>query len=283
MSWPAVKKPFQQEDFRKYVAALPVSKWRPTMIVWHNTAAPSLEQWMKSAQKDTAAGFIPGTARINNLEAFFRDNNHWSGCPHLFIANDFIWVMNPLTAPGVHSPSWNSISIGIEMIGDFDVEDDDSGPGLAVKHNTIFATAILCETFGINPSSRIMLHKQDPKTTHDCPGKDIAVDKLYMIRDVQDLMSGGEHDPEQVGSVIAGVIPAPAKLDKKGTVLVPDLAFRAGPGVSNEQRGTLPKGTVLAILGEAKNGTSTWLKVKSPAGYTGWVAGKYVDINNGVK
>lgn len=283
MSWPAVKQAFDQEGFRKYVQALPPSKWHPSMIVWHNTAAPSLAQWIKSAQQDKAAGFMPGITRIRNLEGFFRDNNGWSGCPHLFIANDAIWVMNPLTSAGVHSPSWNSISFGIEHIGDFDREDDDSGEGLKVKNNGIFATAILCETFGIDPASRIMLHKQDPKTTHDCPGKNMAQDKQTMIRSVQDLMSGGEHDSNHTALVIAGAKDMPAIPEQKGTTLIADLTLRSGPGVTNESKGSLPKGTTLMVIDQAKNGTSTWLRVKTPAGYLGWVAGKFVQLNNGEK
>lgn len=282
MTWPAVKKAFSQDEFVKYVRALPASKWRPSMIVWHNTAAPTLAQWIKSAEQDRAAGLIPGITRIRNLESFFENNNHWSGCPHLFIANDVIWVMNPLTSPGVHSPSWNSISFGIEMIGDFDKEEDDSGEGLRVKNNSIFATAILCETFGIDPATRIMLHKQDPKTTHDCPGKNMAQDKEKMILAVQDLMTGGEHSSEQVAQVIAGVPPS-APTTRNGTTIVDGLAFRSGPGVTNDSRGSLPKGTAVTVLDEAKNGTSSWLHVKTPAGYFGWVAGKFVQINGGVK
>lgn len=283
MSWPAIKLGFDQEGFRKYVRDLPVSKWHPSMVVWHNTAAPSLAQWMKSAAQDKVAGFIPGITRIRNLEAFFRINNGWSGCPHLFVANDLIWVMNPLTAPGVHSPSWNSISFGIEMIGDFDKEDDDSGEGLKVKNNAIFATAILCETFGIDPRLKIMLHKQDPKTTHDCPGKNIARDKDAMMQAVQDLMSGGEHSSEQVAKIIAGDMSKPEQTAIQGKTIVADLTLRTGPGVNNEARGSLPNNTTLTILDQAKNGTSTWLRVKTPAGYIGWVAGKFVELNNGEK
>lgn len=203
MTWPAVKLALTRDGFREYVHTLPASKWRPSMIVWHNTAAPSLAQWIKSAAQDKANGKVPGRSRIESLEQFFRFNNKWSGAPHLFIANDFIWVFNPLTSAGVHSPSWNSISIGIEMIGDFASEDDDHGEGLKVKQNTIFATAILCEAFGIDPHTRIMLHKQDPKTTHDCPGKNIAQDKQAMINSVLALMPQGEHNPEHVAKIIA--------------------------------------------------------------------------------
>ena len=276
--WPAVKRGFSQEGFKDYVQSLVFGAWRPSKIVWHNTAAPSLAQWIKSAKADQAQGLTPGISRIKSLEKFFHDDNHWSGCPHLFVANDVIWVMNPLTAPGVHSPSWNSTSIGIEMIGDFSVEDDDSGEGLKVKQNTIFATAVLCSLFGLEPKEAIFLHKQDPKTTHDCPGKNIAIDKLSMISAVSDLMAGGEHVPAETAHVIAGGEIKQVPGDRLGTTTVDGLNFRRGPGVMNEATGQVPKGTQVTILDEARNGTSVWYKVRSPLGYIGWIAGKFVQL-----
>lgn len=272
--WPAVKRQFSQEEFKAYFQSLSWGAWRPSRIVWHNTAAPTLKQWMVSAAKDKENGLVPGISRIKSLEDFFRNNNHWSGCPHLFIANDFIWVMNPLTAPGVHSPSWNHISIGIEHIGDFDTEDDNTGEGLKVQENGVFATAVLCAGLGLDPNYAIFLHKQDPKTTHDCPGKHMAVDKLSMIKDVQDLMAGGEHNPHTIMETIQG---SPPPAPKEGVVITDGLNFRSGPGVLSDSRGMLHKGTKVTILDSASNSTTAWLKVKTPAGYIGWVAGKYVE------
>lgn len=244
--------------------------------MWHNTAAPSLAQWIKSAEQDRLKGLVPGSSRIGSLERFFRDNQGWGGCPHLFIANDLIWVMNPLPDKGTHSPSFNTTAIGIEMVGDFAVEDDDAGEGLKVKQNTIYATAILCSALGIEPNGRnILLHKEDPRTTHDCPGKDIAQDKSTMILDVEALMSGGEHDPEQVANVIAGVDTI-VRPTWTGITTSDNLNFRRGPGVENEPVSKLPKGVKLTILDEAKNGKDSWLKIRTPAGYVGWVSGRFV-------
>jgi len=282
--WPSINAEYTQENFRRRVSDLSWSKWRPSKIVWHNTAAPTLAQWIKSADQDRANGLVPGITRIRNLEAFFRDNNHWSGCPHLFIANDFIWEMNVLTSPGVHSPSWNGTSIGIEMIGDYDTEQADSGEGLKVKQNTIFATAILCSAIGLEPTSgevdarhntsgTIFLHKQDWKTTHDCPGKHMADDKTEMIAEVAGLMVGG--DAHDIGT--PGLTPTP----RNCITTIDGLSFRRGPGVTNESTGTLPKGTKLIILAEAPNGADTWYQAKTPAGYIGWVSGRYVQILTG--
>lgn len=268
MSWPAVKYALTQEQFRAYVQTLVWPSWRPSLVVWHNTAAPSLAQWEATEAQDRAAGRVPGTTRINNLEQYFRHGQNWSGAPHLFIAPDFIWVFNPLTTPGVHSPSWNSISWGFEMVGDFDKETDESGDGLKVKNNCIFATAVLCNAIGLEPSKAIRLHKEDPRTTHDCPGRLIAQDKAAMIDAVLALMPGGEHTPPEPKEA--------AVVERYGTVTVDDLNFRRGPGASNESTGTLPKGTEVTILDEAKNELTSWLKVRTPAGYVGWVAGKYI-------
>lgn len=261
--WPAVKRDFQQEGFRSYVQSLTWNQWRPNKVVWHNTAAPTLKQWIKSADDDARMGRVPGISRIKSLENFFKDNNGWSGCPHLFIANDRIWVMNPLTSPGVHSPSWNGTSIGIEMIGDFSTEDDDSGEGLKVKRNTVFATAVLCSALGIEPRTEIFLHKQDPKTTHDCPGEHIARDKPLMIQAVVDLMDGGEHNPSNDE--------AETPVERQVLTTEDNLNFRVGPGILNATRSQLPKNVQLTVLDTA----SGWLKVKTPAGYIGWVSARY--------
>lgn len=275
--WPAVKRGFTQEAFRDYLDTLIPRQWKPNKIVWHNTAAPSLTQWLKSAKEDADAWKIPGSTRIANLERYFRTDNGWSGCPHLFIAPDLIWVMNPLTYPGVHSPSWNSSSIGIEMIGDFSREDDDSGAGLRVKNNTIFATALLCEFYGldaiagnVDPRTRIatgtiFLHKQDPRTTHNCPGKDVAVDKFEMIQGVSSLMSGGDHhDEAQAGAVAFDTFTARAKVN--------DLNIRSGPGVSNRVVGALSAGDEVTVLGTADNSGTGWYRINE-----GWVAAKFLE------
>lgn len=278
MSWPAIKQAFTQEEFRRYVSTLAWVSWRPSYIMWHNTAAPTLAQWKDTAAKDAGRGVMPGQTRINSLEAYYRDQMHWSGGPHLFIDDEHIWVFNPLTAPGVHSPSYNRNAIGIEHVGDFAREDDDSGAGLRVKNNGIFATALLCGALGLDPQHAIKLHKEDPRTTHDCPGRDMAEDKQAMMDAVDALMAGGEHAPEDV-VVAIGIAPAPAPVaERTGTVEADDLNFRAGPGVQNESKGSLPRGTIVAVLGEARNGTTSWLNVRTPAGYVGWVAGRYVKV-----
>ena len=174
-----VNRSFTPDQFADYVSSLNFAIWRPQFVVLHNTAVPTLAQWRP----------VPGSQRMENLEHYYRDVQHWSAGPHLFIADDFIWTFTPLTTPGVHSPSWNAISWGVEMVGDYATEP--LSPG--VMKNTVAALAILYSTLGRDPST-LRLHKEDPKTTHLCPGKNVI--KAQIVDLVQTQMAAthpGEH------------------------------------------------------------------------------------------
>jgi N-acetylmuramoyl-L-alanine amidase len=102
---------FRPQEFKRYVGTLSFGDWRPHFVVLHNTSAPRLSQWHSH----------PGEERMHNLEAYYRGKG-WSAGPHLFIADDLIWAFTPLTTSGAHSPSWNGVSWGIEMVGEYDAE-----------------------------------------------------------------------------------------------------------------------------------------------------------------
>lgn len=175
-----VGRPFTAASFADYVEGLSFAAWRPRFIVVHNTSAPTLAQWH---------GKTPPEVRIKNLESYYRDQKKWSAGPHLFVADDFIWVFSPLTGPGVHSPSWNSISIGVEIVGEYNVE-----PFAPVKRNVVAALAALHKKLGLDPQT-MRFHKEDPATTHKgCPGRNINKDELIaLVRD--ELGEGGDGEP----------------------------------------------------------------------------------------
>lgn len=184
-----VGKGFSPNEFDAYAHNLVFAAWRPQFVVLHNTASPKLSEWHS----------IPGEQRMRNLEAFYKNVQQWSAGPHLFIADDLIWVFTPLTVPGVHSPSWNSMSWGVEMVGDYSVEPF----GERVRDNVVIALGTLHGLLGLDPAT-LRLHKEDPKTTHDCPGKN--VEKADMIQRVVDCLAHqhiGEHgmDAGSHGSV----------------------------------------------------------------------------------
>ena len=178
-----VGKSFTTDEFDSYCHTLHWTAWRPSFIVLHNTAIPSL------AQRPSGLTI----QHIQNFVSFYRDVQGWNSGPHLFVDDKQIWVFTPLIVSGTHSPSWNKLALGVEMLGDYEHEAFDSGRGLLVRQNTVAAMATLSAILGID-SQTMRLHREDPLTTHACPGKN--VDKLEFIQAVQDLIIArhpGEH------------------------------------------------------------------------------------------
>jgi hypothetical protein len=116
---------------------------------------------------------------------YYRAEMNWSAGPHLFCDDHQIWVFTPLTTPGVHSPSWNKLAIGVEMLGDYDTDVFTSGRGLSVRQNAQSAIATLCRVFHW-PADIIRLHREDPLTTHHCPGNNVV--KADVIQEVTALL-----------------------------------------------------------------------------------------------
>jgi N-acetylmuramoyl-L-alanine amidase CwlA len=184
MAWkPIVGQNYSAAEFDTYCHALTWPAWRPSFIALHNTAVPSLAQRPNGFTK----------THIKNLADYYKGKG-WSAGPHLFIDDKQIWVFTPLTMSGVHSPSWNKIALGFEMLGDYQVEDFTSDRGAKVRENTVAALATLSAVLGLDPDT-MMLHKEDPATTHKtCPGR--SVDKADVIKRVKALMKErheGEH------------------------------------------------------------------------------------------
>jgi hypothetical protein len=167
---------YDADAFDAYCGSLQWTNWRPSFVTLHNTAVPTLAQRPNGFTKQ----------QMKNFEIYYRDTMKWSGGPHLFVDDKKIWVFTPLTVPGTHSPSWNNVALGLEMLGDYEKEAFDSGRGKSVCANAVAAMASVCNALGLDPAS-MKLHREDPKTTHACPGK--SVRKLIVIQAVQDLLA----------------------------------------------------------------------------------------------
>jgi hypothetical protein len=181
---PIVGLSFNADQFDSYCHSLQWTAWRPSFIVLHNTATPNLAQRPNGLTQQ----------HIQGLVSYYRDDQHWSAGPHLFVDDRQIWVFTPLTMSGVHSPSWNKLALGIEMLGDYAKESFKDGRGLAVRKNAVAAMASLSAVLGLDPAT-IRLHKEDPATTHICPGKNVL--KAQIVSETQNLMQtrhGGDHN-----------------------------------------------------------------------------------------
>ncbi len=164
---------FTAAQLEGYAAALVFGSWRPRFVVLHNTQIPTLAEWHD----------LPGEERLRAFEGHYRDELGWSAGPHLFVADDRIWVFSPLHLPGVHSPSWNALSWGVEVVGDY--EREPLSP--AVRANTVAALSALHAAGGLDPDA-LRLHKQDPRTTHTfCPGANLARERDAIVAEVRAL------------------------------------------------------------------------------------------------
>ena len=167
---------FSSEAFWDYASrTIGASPWKGRFAVLHNTGAPTLKQ--------RPAGLTPD--HIANLRLYYEDMG-WHAGPHLFIDQNGIWVFSPMDAPGVHSPSWNAISYGVEQLGDYDCEEYDAGPGALVRAHAIDALAAIHAAAGID-SATLRLHRDDPLTTHrDFPGAACAREIAAIRGEVHD-------------------------------------------------------------------------------------------------
>lgn len=164
MSYANVGKVWVPETFGEYLSKLKRPTWCKYITI-HHTAAPSLAQRPK--------GFT--AQHIVNIKNYYSGKLGWSRGPHLFTDEDQIFGMTPLTSKGIHARSFNSNSIGIEVLGNYDVEDPKSGRGLECWKTTAACTKDLANWLGITPSeSTIKFHRDDPRTSKSCPGRKVS-------------------------------------------------------------------------------------------------------------
>jgi len=212
------------KDYLSYYAKN--MQWNPEFIVLHNTGTPTLAQ--------RPNGFT--AEHMKNLQGYYSGMG-WNGGPHFFVDQNSTWAFNPISKKGTHSPSWNSIAIGVEMLGDYSKEDFTTGAGKKVRENSLNLIAELHLYFNFDPST-MKIHKEDPTTTHDCPGKNVI--KADFIKSVNEKMNhpckvvlykkGEGHDP---AGVINGVL-----RNNNVYALVSDLQKISGfnNGLSGEQK-----------------------------------------------
>ena len=241
-TFPIVGRRFSPGEFADYAAHVPLGDWRPDLVVLHNTAVPTLA--------DRPQGL--SEANIQDLRHYYADVQGWSGGPHLFVDGEGVWVFNPLDRRGVHSPSWNARSWGVEMLGDFATEPFDSGNGLKVQRNAMDALAALFRRLGMEAmNATLKLHKEDPRTTHDCPGRNVAKPRVLtaVASRLAPTPSGGIPSKVVVYRKGGGQNPSAilgAAL-REGTVYADARALSAATGIAT---GTCGETSVRAFVGE---------------------------------
>jgi hypothetical protein len=166
MSYANVGRIWSNSSFKDYLKTVKKPSWA-WAVVLHHTAAPSLATRPKGLLAE----------HITNISNYYKKKLGWNRGPHLFVDEDQIFGMTPLTIAGIHAASFNSYSIGIEVLGNYDIEDPHSGRGADAWRVTAQCTADLLEWMGVAASTKtILFHRDDPKTSKTCPGKKIQKD-----------------------------------------------------------------------------------------------------------
>lgn len=212
MSWRGIVGKFVDvAGFKAHVDGLVFSSWRPSFVVVHNTSAPDAKTYAGWRANPEKHGNWTPERWAANLESYYRGMG-WQAGPHAFVCPDGILLFTPFTVPGTHTPSWNSRSIGIETVGEFERDPFDNG----VRDNLIATLGILHAKLGLIPEDYklgvrgLHFHKEDVATTHrGCPGKHIV--KADLIADVRAYMQGEHpaehaHVPEAVHTADASVL-----------------------------------------------------------------------------
>jgi hypothetical protein len=153
-------------EFKEWLSKQNKPTW-PKFIAAHNSAAPYI--------KPT----VFASTRIRNLGNYYKNDLGWSSGPHLFVIMDHVYLGSPIAETGTGSPSWNGIAWHVECEGDYrkGKHDPKTGDGNIAWCTMAWVFAELCAWMGWPiDGSHIKLHREDPKTTHDCPGNLVTKD-----------------------------------------------------------------------------------------------------------
>lgn len=173
------------EEFVAYVEALDTPAPLPTRVFVHHTWRPKREDWH-------------GLDTIMAMKAYYEQqmwqdsegawHEGWTAGPHLFVAEDGIWLFSDLRYDGVGVYGQNCRARHLEMVGDYDNE----RPSGATLANTVVALGIMHERFGLDIRA-LNFHRDF--ATNSCPGR--AVDKGWLIPLVEEWIANYRRSNEQ--------------------------------------------------------------------------------------
>lgn len=172
MSYTNIGKVWTPESFGQYLKTIKKPDWAKAVCL-HHTAAPSLAQRPK--------GWT--IQHMENMRDFYKGMG-WKSGPHLYTDEDQVFGMTPLVETGVHAVSFNRSAIGIEALGHYSKggEDPKSGRGLQVWLTTAAITRQLLDWLWLPVNEKtVLFHRDDPKTSKDCPGSQISKDWIISL------------------------------------------------------------------------------------------------------
>jgi len=137
------------DEFAAFVETKGFGPVPPNRIFLHHTWRPTRDQWVHEG---------------------------WTAGPHLFVADDGIWLFTDLARDGVGVRGHNRGSLHLEMVGNYDERPPD-GPTLA---NTVAALGALFNRLELNPQD-LFFHRD--YSYKSCPGN--TVTKEWIIPQIE--------------------------------------------------------------------------------------------------
>jgi N-acetylmuramoyl-L-alanine amidase CwlA len=155
------------DEFDQYLKTIKRPTWLKRIVV-HHTYTPTVADWKG----------------LRSMQAIYRYYRllGWNAYPHIFVAQDGIWVMNPLNRIGIHANAANIDSYGFEIVGRYDTIQWQE----PIKSFAIGAIARTTKWANI-PLFNIVPHRQFNKTK-SCPGNAITmswVRRLVQLENAQ--------------------------------------------------------------------------------------------------
>ena len=148
----------------------------------------------------------------------------------------------------------------------------------------VLAGADLCDFYRIGVArDRLLFHAEVQGTLGIAQSGKWDVVRLPFDDSVRGARAIGDRFRDEVLSALRGNGPVPLPQAEPlpavaegatGITTAASLNFRRGPGTGADITGSLPAGTPITLL--AFDGD--WLRVRTPAGYEGWVHGGYVRL-----
>lgn len=256
---PFINRTLSLDEWRAYVAGYQFGTLPPSRVVLHHTYRPTRESWA-------------GLATMRGMQRHYAGLG-WTSGPHVYVAEDGIWLATPMSRVGIHAGTGNGsvkqgwYSIGLEMVGFFDHE----RPSGRTWAHAVAVMGELSRRLAIPVRKLISFHR-DYTTLKSCPGRAVAkewvwgeVDRYLTATPTTSMTTHGltfAAEPRITRDVFAAVLAArqsPAAPEAARLYEIP-ISYGLDPGVAlafydhESKCGTLGAAVVTRSWGNNRRG-----------------------------
>ena len=189
--------PLTVDEFREYIKVVPLPRGLPTATCAHHTWKPTTADWQGRATMEGIRRYHMGTRGWSDIGANFYvgpDRLVWTARP--LTASNWAHALVSLPWSEVHAMArafagWdeqalNRRAVGVEIIGNYDLEDPRESPAMETAFEVF---AAMHEQWGI-PLDNLFFHRMVADKT--CPGS--RVGHNWFVQEVRDRMNAPNTD-----------------------------------------------------------------------------------------